>query len=131
MTHASETQDQTEAGGPGNRGWFQPVDPTGVAAGTDPDRAPDQIPDETTMLPLIPAADVADDELPTAEQAPLIRPAVPQADEGEPPTAVLIPLGPGNTDPEDTEPGQPEVSAAEGDDDAASETDSGGTTAST
>ena len=98
MTRASDTQDQTEDRGPGTRGWFQPLGPT--AAGTDGsgeaetaarpqadanghgaqadlDRAPDQFPDETTVFPRIPAGDVADDELPTADQAPLVagRPA--------------------------------------------------------
>jgi hypothetical protein len=73
------------------------------------------------VLPRISAGDVADDELPTAEQAPLIRPPVPQADDGEPLTAVLTPLAPGNTEPGDTSPSRPDVSEPEVRDDAASE----------
>jgi hypothetical protein len=65
------------------------------------------------VLPRISAGDAAGDELPTAEQAPLIRPPVPQADDGEPPTAVLTPLAPGNTEPGDTSPSRPEASEPE------------------
>jgi dolichyl-phosphate-mannose-protein mannosyltransferase len=58
------------------------------------------LPDETTVFPRIPVGDAAagadepaaepgDDELPTAEQAPLFCPPVPPADDSELPTAVL------------------------------------------
>ena len=151
MTRASETQDQTEAGGPGSRGWFQPLghaaaadaDGSGEAAsaphpGADANghgvQAASTAPRTSSRRPPcspVPAGDVADDELPTAEQAPLIRPAVPQAndgwaDDGEPPPAVLTAPGSGNTAPGDTEPGQPEAGEAEDDDAGGSEPESAG-----
>src|SRR2546423_15527980 len=82
MTRASDTQNQEGARRPGIRGWFQPAGPPAAAANSDdgketetvpPPRAdvngqgsgsgsgdaPTQVPDETTVLPRIPAGDGA------------------------------------------------------------------------
>jgi hypothetical protein len=95
MRRASDTQGETEARGPGTRGWFQPAGRPAAAAEAgdhaetetparppagasgpqaDPGGSPDQNPDETAVFPRILAAD---DELPTAPQ-PLRKTAAPQ-----------------------------------------------------
>src|SRR5690242_7365101 len=108
MTRASDTQDQEEGSRrPGNRGWFQPMGPAAAAANGDdgeetnpfPTRRPDgdgqgagtgsgdkpaQVPDETTVFARILAADAAEDELPTADQAPVVRPAAQDSGSGLP-----------------------------------------------
>jgi Dolichyl-phosphate-mannose-protein mannosyltransferase len=117
MTRASDTQDQTEARGPGIRGWFQPVGHR--AADADADRSgevrtadlpeangngiwsglegPSALPDETTVLPRIPADDA---DLEDREAGDSV------ADRAAPDETTVFPRVAIDADPQ---PGEPEV----------------------
>src|SRR5690349_6926704 len=85
MTRASDTQDQEGARRPGSRGWFQPTGhPPAEADTPGPDSGEPTAPIPVrAAAPSAPSAEPGEDELPTAEQAPLARPAVPRGDDGD------------------------------------------------
>jgi dolichyl-phosphate-mannose-protein mannosyltransferase len=88
--------------------------------GTGPGPGPAEVPDETTVLPRIPAVAPApagaaaapadapgEDELPAADQAPLLRAAVPRTNDSELPTAVRGRQDRADAKAEDTGPAEP------------------------
>ena len=75
MTQASGAQDPTEARGPGDRGWFQPLDRPPAADAGD---AQNETQPSKQISVIRPAERSDDNEPPTAIQAPLARKADPQ-----------------------------------------------------
>ena len=92
MTDASRAQDPTEARGPGDRGWFQPLDRPPAADVEGAQNGPGAVPGGTGE-PEETAAFLRQGTIETqpSEQISVIRPAE-QADDNELPTAVQAPL---------------------------------------